>query len=100
MDIKPTIFEFTSYKFEPDQKRIYFNYKQEFEGKEAINFTETLILPEVPDIAGLPDGLVDKILQGVHLILGISYFKFYCATEVKFSYLLSEKEANFWNTVY
>ncbi len=72
MDKKPSVFEFTSYEFEPEKKRIFFNYRQEFEGGESINFTETLILAEVPDLAGLPEGLGDKILQGVHLILGIS----------------------------
>ena len=100
MDKNPTIFEFTSYRFEPDKKRVFFNYRQKFEGKKSINFTETLILPEVPDLLGIPKGLVDKILQGVHLMLGISYFKFYCATKVEIPYILSKEEANFWNVVY
>lgn len=100
MDTKPTIFEFSSYKFEPEKKRIFFNYKQKFKGKELINFTETLVLPEAPDLTGLPKGLVDKILQGVHLILGISYYKFYCATKVKLNYSLSKKESDFWNIIY
>ena len=81
MDKKPTIFEFTSYKFEPAQKRVLFSYKQEFVDSEPLNFTETLLLPELPNLEGLPEGLVDKILQGVHLILGVSYYKSYCATK-------------------
>src|SRR3989339_65975 len=100
MDKKPTIFEFTSYKFEPAQKRVLFSYKQEFVDSEPLNFTETLLLPELPNLEGLPEGLVDKILQGVHLILGVSYYKSYCATKLKFPYALSQKEANFWNIVY
>ncbi|MFH1968131.1 MAG: UDP-N-acetylmuramoyl-L-alanine--D-glutamate ligase [bacterium] len=97
---KPTVFEFSSYKFEPENKRAVFNYKQEFDGTEAINFTETLQLPQIPDVAGLPEGLVDKVLQGAHLILGISYYKFYCASIVRHKYDLTEREADFWNAVY
>ena len=103
MDTIPTVFKFTSYKFEPEKKRIFFNYKQEFKGEEPINFTETLVLPEVPDLNGLPEGLVDKILQGVHLILGISYYKFYCSPAValaKAGATLSKKESDFWNIIY
>ena len=100
MDINPTIFEFVSYKLEPEQKRVTFSYKQEFEGREPLFFTETIVLPNVPDFKRLPDGLLDKILQGLHLVLGVSYFKFYCASEVKIPYVLSKKEADFWNTVY
>lgn len=100
MEAKPTIFEFTSYKFEPDKKRILFNYKQEFDGAEPVNFTETLLLPEAPDLTGIPEGLLDKVLQGVHLILGISYYKFYCSSIVRHNYVLARQEADFWNTVY
>jgi UDP-N-acetylmuramoylalanine--D-glutamate ligase len=100
MEVKPDIFEFTSYKFEPESKRAVFNYRQNFKGAEAINFTETLLLPEVPVLNDLPSGLVDKILQNVHIIVGISYYKFYCATEVKIPYLLTKREADFWDIVY
>lgn len=100
MKANPTVFEFSSYKFEPNKKRIFFNYMQEFEGREPINFTETLLLPEAPDLAGLPDGLLDKILQGAHLILGISYYKLYCPTIVRHNYSLTKREADFWDIVY
>lgn len=100
MNPEPTIFEFVSYAFDPDKKRIFFNYKQEFKNKKSINFTETLILPQIPDINNLPVGLLDKVLQGAHLILGISYYKCYCAPKIKINYKLSKTEANFWNVVY
>ena len=100
MNLKATIFEFTSYKFIPSQKRILFNYKTEFKVGEPIFFTETIILPEIPNLKEIPPGLLDKILQGLHLVLGVSYFKCYCATKVKINYLLSKNESNFWNTVY
>jgi UDP-N-acetylmuramoylalanine--D-glutamate ligase len=97
---KPTIFEFVSYKFEPGHQRILFNYKQDFENNPALFFTETIILPEKIDIKNLPAGLLNKIFESLHLILGISYFKFYCATKVKINYSLSKKESEFWNIVY
>ncbi len=100
MVAKPSFFEFTSYNFEPERKRVVFNYRQNFKDGEPLNFSETLLLPEVPEIKRLPEGLVDKILQNVQIILGISYYKFYCATEVKIPYTLSRKEADFWNIVY
>ncbi|MEK7664756.1 MAG: UDP-N-acetylmuramoyl-L-alanine--D-glutamate ligase [Patescibacteria group bacterium] len=103
LNAKATVFEFVSYKFEPAKKRIFFNYRQEFEGGENVDFTETIILPKkinTNDLNKIPAGLLNKIFEGLHLILGISYFKFYCATKVKIPYDLTEKEANFWNIVY
>jgi len=100
MELKATIFEFTSYKFEPENKKVVFNYKQEFQDSESLTFTETLVLPDGFDLSTSSKDLIDKILQGVHLIIGISYYKFYCAPIVRHNYLISKEEANFWNTVY
>ncbi|MDP2741490.1 MAG: hypothetical protein Q8O66_02285, partial [bacterium] len=98
--MKPTIFEFVSYKFEPAQKRIFFNYKQEFKDGPSLFFTETIILPKAFESKEISEGLLNKIFEGLHLILGVSYFKFYCAIKVKINYSLSKKESEFWNTVY
>jgi len=100
MNAKPTIFEFTSYNFEPDKKRIFFNYKQEFAGKEPIIFTETITLPEDVDLNAAPQQLINKILECLHLVIGVSYYKFYCATRVKNPYAISKREADFWNIIY
>ncbi|MEK7541070.1 MAG: UDP-N-acetylmuramoyl-L-alanine--D-glutamate ligase [Patescibacteria group bacterium] len=103
MDTKATIFEFVSHKFEPDKKRIFFNYRQEFEGREHMDFTETIILPKkinVVDLNKIPARLLNKIFEGLHLMLGVSYYKFYCATKIKTNYSLSKKEAEFWSAVY
>ena len=97
---KATVFEFTSYKFEPDKRRIIFNYKTEFNGKKPLFFTETIILPQIPNLTDIPKEVINKLLQSLHIILGISYYKFYCATNVKMPYILSKSEAEFWNTVY
>ena len=100
MQSKATIFEFTSYKFEPAKKRITFNYRTIFEGKDPLIFTETIILPKVPNLDTTPKEAVNKLLESLHIILGISYYKFYCATKVTLPYGLSKKEADFWNIIY
>ena len=100
MDSKITIFEFTSYKFEPENKKILFNYKQEFSNKDPLLFTETITLPKIWDTKDISEELIKKLLESLHLAIGISYYKFYCAPKVKINYILSKKEANFWNTIY
>lgn len=113
-----TVFEFVSYKFEPTRRKVFFNYKTEFSDKKPLFFTETIVLPKAPDLKDIPKELIDKLLEGLHIILGISYYKLYCApklafgkpgsrpqsglgtTKVSLPYSLSKQEADFWNTVY
>src|SRR3989344_8502698 len=95
MEHKATVFEFTSYLYEPAKKRVVFNYQTHFGNKDAVSWTETIILPLAPK-AQIPK----KLLESLHLILGISYYKFYCPPNVKIPYQLSKKEADFWNAVY
>ena len=77
MEEKARIFEFTSYQFEPARKRAVFHYTTKFGGGQAIHFTETLLLPAIPDVKEIPAGLLKKMLESLHLMLGISYYKFY-----------------------
>lgn len=101
--MRPDIFEFTSYKFEPSQNRIFFNYSVKFKGPKGypkIPFTETVILPQSPDFKNVSEELFNKILKNLHLALGISYYKLHCARKFKLNYLLPEAEANFWNNFY
>ncbi len=97
---KATVFEFVSYTFEPKKKRIFFNYRQHFKGGEALSFQESVLLPTVPNLAKVDKALLQKLLESLHLILGVSYFKYYCAPKVSHPYQLSLIEANFWNTIY
>ena len=99
MQAKATVFEFTFYSFDPAKKRAVFNYKTEFSDREPLTFTETILLPKAP-ATDIPKELLEILLQSLHIILGISYYKFYCATNVKLPYALSKQESDFWNTVY
>ena len=97
---KATIFKFTSYILEPHKKRVVFNYKTEFSDKSSLSFTEAIIFPKEINLKHIPAGVVEKLLESLHIILGISYYKFYCPQKVKLPYQLSKKEADFWSTVY
>ena len=100
MEQKAITFELTSYKFEPLEKRVIFNYKTDFSTGEPLVFKEVIVLPQIPKTGHLPEGILEKLLQSLHIILGISYYKLYCATRVKLPYILTEQEAEFWNVVY
>lgn len=100
MQQKATVFEFSSYNFDPGKKRITFNYKTEFKNSEPILFTEMIELQGSPDFENLPEGLLEKIFEYLHLVLGISYYKLNCSSIVRHNYKLTKEEANFWNTVY
>jgi len=99
MEKKSTFFEFTSYKFEPRQKRAVFKYKTNFKDGSSIHFTEIISLPQKP-LKQINKKDLKKILESLHIMLGISYYKLYCPTKLKVPYELSKKEANFWNTIY
>jgi UDP-N-acetylmuramoylalanine--D-glutamate ligase len=93
-----SVFEFVSYELQPAQRRAVFHYKTILEDK-TIDWAETIIFPQAPD-KKIPKELVQKLLESLHIILGVSYWKFYCATDVKIPYQLTKEEANFWNIVY
>lgn len=100
MSFAPKKFIFTGYHFFPQEKKILFDYEILFEGRESLKFTETILLPEVPNIDHVPEGLLNNLLKSVHLILGTSYFKLYFPPEIEISYTLSRGQADFWNEVY
>src|SRR3989339_1420300 len=93
-------FEFVSYRFEPQKKRIFFDYKLSQKGIEPVLFTETIILPKIPNLKNIPTEAVKKALQGAHIALGVSYYKLFCAEKIKLSYILSKEGADFWNVFY
>ncbi|MFI5205423.1 MAG: hypothetical protein ACHQVK_00625, partial [Candidatus Paceibacterales bacterium] len=100
MDKKATLFEFASYEFNPAKKQVVFYYATHFEGGGVMHFTETILFPKAPNLKNLPKELLEKLLQSLHIMLGISYYKFYCAPEIKLPYSLSKGEADFFTTVY
>jgi UDP-N-acetylmuramoylalanine--D-glutamate ligase len=96
----PKIFEFTTHTLEPKKARVVFEYEMTFSNREALKFSETITFPKSFSVAKIPAELLENLLIGVHLILGISYYKLYLPTEIKTSFALSKEQAEFWDTVY
>ncbi len=91
---KDDVFKFVSYEIQPDKKTVDFNYKT-----KSLYFTEKIILPS-PIPFSVNSVLLKNVLDNLHLILGITYFKMFCPKKITLPYALSKAQADFWNTVY
>lgn len=91
-------FIFRGYDSNLEKGEVFFRFG--FRGEENIDFTEKLSFPPV-DVSKIPQNLIKNILDGLLLILGISYWKLYCPKEIIIeSNFLTKKQAEFWNIVY
>lgn len=98
MDLNNKSFEFSSYNFDSTNRKVEFKYV--LNTTEAIEFTETLYLPEGM-ATDIPPQLLDQILHSIHIMLGISYWKLYCPKQIVIKTAqLGKAQADFWNTVY
>lgn len=97
---RATLFEFCSYKFEPKKRRAVFKYKTYFADKKALIFTETAVFPRKINFKKIPAGLIKELLQDVHTVLGISYYKLFIPPKILLHRKLSREQADFWNTIY
>jgi len=94
MNQKSDTFIFESYLVLPDKKEIDFYYKY-----KDLKFSEKIFLPkQIPST--VDPVLLNKVLENLHIILGISYYKIHCAKKINIPYLLTYEQAFFWNTVY
>lgn len=91
---KQDVFEFVSYEIQSDKKMINFNYRA-----RDLYLTEKITLP-TPIPSFINPLLLKNILNDLHLILGITYFKMYCPKKIISPYHLTKAQADFWNTVY
>jgi len=92
------IFVFCGYSFDKANKKIAFDYRIEFLNREPLLFTETIVLPKISE--NLEQKSIQKFFDPLLLILGISYYKLYCPSQIKIPFKLSCEQADFWNTVY
>jgi len=93
-------FIFESISF-PSSQEVAFHYRTELEENVAQHYTETLTFPE--EISSfLTTNQAKPFLQSIHLMLGVSYWKAYCAPiiAIEAEYGLTENQAAFWNTMY
>lgn len=95
---KAKSFHFEGYKFDVRNKNIIFDYKIEFYNQDSLLFQEKIILPKDP--GEYDTGMIERVLQSLELILGISYYKLYCPGKIVTSFDLSKEQADFWDVVY
>lgn len=93
-------FSFDSYQIGEDKRTLSFLYSVDFNTGVISRFVDKVILPDaIPQTVS--SDLLDAVLQPLHLMLGISYWKMFCPKEIKvLSSQLNAEQAAFWNTVY
>lgn len=103
MFTKAESFEFYQYGVDWKNFSFRFLYRVHLNDGKTLDFCEQLQLPD-KEFAALelpPYDITDKVLQSLHLILGISYYKLFCPPKISIkNYLLSKEQADFWNVVY
>lgn len=98
MTPKAKIFRFCGHSFDTKKGVASFHYQIDFSNREPLEFTETITLPGAPKNIDL--FTLDKFLEPLDLILGISYYKLYCPKKVETFCSLTKEQADFWDTVY
>lgn len=95
---RTTAFHFRGYTFDAATATASFDYRIIFSDRGPLDFTETITLPRAP--TELSADQLQRFLDPLHLILGISYYKLYCPPKIILPFSLSREQADFWNTVY
>ncbi len=98
--MKATSFVFTNTDFNAAKKEASFSYRIDFSDVLSLEFTERLVFPKALKTETLPEALLNKSLQDLHIVLGLSYYKLYCPSKFEVPYAFSAGEAKFWNMVY
>lgn len=97
--MKAKAFEFVKYNFDQTARRIEFVYKVHFEDSSSVEFKEALSFPTA-FVKEIDTQFVNRLLEGLHIMLGISYYKLFVPPTIKHPYKFHVDEATFWNTVY
>lgn len=95
-----TAFEFVSRSVEEKTGTLLFTYAVHFAQGDALSFRESIELPDPAWHTKLPEAFKKNILEDLHLILGISYFKLFCPPKFMHDIALTRAQAAFWNTIY
>lgn len=100
-------FRFTKYELDLAEEIAIFSYEIEkadetFSFTEELNLSGVLALANSSKKAGLhDDSEIQQLLQVIHIIIGISYWKIFCPENIIIgNYHFSSIQATFWNTVY
>lgn len=83
---------------------ISFFYKTIFEDKSEIVSKEIIELPSTdlfPQAYVENEDVLNRVLETIHIALGVSYWKMYCPKEISLlSQTLTKQQAKFWTKVY
>ena len=92
-------FIFSGYRIRSDRRSIVFTYRTVFAGGRTLRSSEQIVLPRaIP--RSVSKAMLNKVLHGTHLALGVSYYKMFVPPKVQFRGQLSIQQANFWNNLY
>lgn len=101
---QPKEFVFSGYSLDQVSGEASFEYKIRFAERPEETYTELLPLPEEAkqNVGSIPTEVLERCLQSLHLVLGVSYWKLYCPAKmtIEAGYELDTEQAKFWNTVY
>lgn len=97
---KATIFEFVSVSYTAESPDIEFSYRTHFADGQILDLSEKITLEDPFWAAKLQGDLKAALLEDLHHVLGISYYKLFCAPAFKTSAVFTEEQASFWNTIY
>lgn len=90
---------FDGYDVDEEGGGIDFHYTIKSQA-QLLEFTEKLIFPNT-DFSKTPQGLLERLLQNLSLVLGISYWKLYCPKKIEIAnFSLTKEQADFWNDIY
>lgn len=93
---KADVFEFTTFR-QVTERQFAFRYVVYLSDGSIEKFTEKVDFPF--SIRRL-DKTATLLLQQLHLVLGLNYYKLHAAPQVKVPYKLDKATAEFWNKVY
>ena len=94
-------FRFVDYQISSDRSSISFNYSTDDFHGNILEFCEVLDLNGIKIPSEMDgDAELAHILQGVHIALGINYYKPFIPKNIILPYELNESLATFWKEVY
>ncbi len=101
--LQASSFTFDSYRVDPSCSTITFTYGVEFKSGRVRNYTDRLVLKEVPPEAWakVPKAVLEPTLQALHLMIGINYWSVMPTNNIRIAgFKLTEEQARFWDALY
>ncbi len=93
-------FVFKSHEWDREEVKATFNYQIKYKN-EVLDFTETLWFSLSNLADNPPKQLLNNILDNLHIVLGISYYKLFCPENIILNDItFSKDQAEFWNILY